>query len=53
MGNVFFEIFLTGENLFTLRADHVMKDFDPEASSGRGIGSLGTKSVAFGVNVSF
>ncbi|WP_302572573.1 TonB-dependent receptor [Parabacteroides goldsteinii] len=47
------KFFLTGENLFTLRADHVMKDFDPEASSGRGIGSLGTKSVAFGVNVSF
>ena len=47
------KFFLTGENLFTLPADHVMKDFDPEASSGRGIGSLGTKSVAFGVNVSF
>lgn len=47
------KFFLTGENLFTLRADHTMKDFDPEASSGRGIGSLGTKSVAFGVNVSF
>lgn len=46
-------LFLTGENLFTFRADKIMKDFDPEASSGRGIGSLGTKSVAFGVNVSF
>ena len=34
------KFFLTGENLFTLRADHVMKDFDPEASSGRGIGSF-------------
>lgn len=45
--------FFTGENLFTLRADKIMKDFDPEASSGRGIGALGTKSVAFGVNVSF
>lgn len=47
------KFFLTAENLFTLRADHTMKDFDPESSSGRGIGSLGTKSVAFGVNVSF
>lgn len=47
------KFFLTGENLFTIRADKVMKDFDPESSSGRGLGALGTKSVAFGVNVSF
>lgn len=47
------KFFLTGENLFTLRADKAMKDFDPEAASGRAIGSLGTKSVAFGINVSF
>jgi hypothetical protein len=43
---------LTGENLFTIRADHKMKDFDPEATSST-IQALGTKSLAFGVNVSF
>lgn len=47
------KFFLTGENLFTLRADKIMKDFDPEAASGRGVGAFGTKSVAFGVNLSF
>lgn len=47
------KFFLTGENLFTFRAEKDMKDFDPESSTGRGIGALGTKSIAFGVNVSF
>lgn len=47
------KLFLTGENLFTLRADKIMKDFDPESSTGRGISALGTKSIAFGVNLSF
>ncbi|MGL5690568.1 MAG: SusC/RagA family TonB-linked outer membrane protein, partial [Bacteroidales bacterium] len=47
------KFFLTGENLMTIRADRKMKDFDPESSSGRGLGALGEKSVAFGVNVSF
>lgn len=47
------KFFLTGENLFTLRADKIMKDFDPESSSGRAISALGTKSVAFGINLSF
>ena len=47
------KFFLTGENLFTIRADKVMKDFDPESPSGRGLGALGTKNVALGVNVSF
>jgi hypothetical protein len=47
------KFFLTGENLFTFRADKDMKDFDPEASTGRGMNAFGTKSVAFGVNVSF
>lgn len=47
------KFFLTGENLFTFRADKDMKDFDPESSTGRGLGAYGTKSVAFGVNVSF
>lgn len=46
------KVYLTGENLFTIRADKRMKDFDPEASSGV-IYNLGTKSVAFGVNLSF
>lgn len=47
------KFFATGENLFTIRADHKMKDFDPEAATGRGLSAYGTKSVAFGVNVSF
>lgn len=47
------KMFLTAENLFTIRADRKMKDFDPESKSGRGLGALGSKSVAFGVNVSF
>ena len=47
------KLFVTGENLFTLRADDKMKDFDPESPSGRGLSYLGSKSVAFGVNVSF
>lgn len=46
------KFYLTGENLFTIRADKKMKDFDPEAASGV-IYNLGTKSVAFGVNLSF
>lgn len=46
------KLYLTGENLFTIRADKRMKDFDPESSSGV-IYNLGTKSVAFGVNLSF
>lgn len=46
------KFYLTGENLFTIRADKRMKDFDPESSSGV-IYNLGTKSVAFGVNLSF
>ena len=47
------KLFLTGENLFTMRADKIMKDFDPESSTGRGISALGSKSIAFGVNLSF
>ena len=47
------KFFLTGENLFTFRADKDMKDFDSECSTGRGISAFGAKSVAFGVNVSF
>ena len=44
--------FVTGENLFTIRADNKVKDFDPESPSGI-ISNLGSKSFAFGVNVSF
>lgn len=47
------KFFVTGENLLTLRADHDMEDFDPETASSRGVGAFGTKSVAFGVNISF
>lgn len=46
------KVFVTGENLFTCRADKRMKDFDPE-TSGNVITALGTKSVAFGVNLTF
>lgn len=47
-----FKVFVTGENLFTLRADKRMNDFDPE-TSGNVITTLGTKSVALGVNLTF
>lgn len=46
------KIFMTAENLFTLRADDKMEDFDPETASGV-IYNLGTKSVALGLNISF
>lgn len=46
------KVYLTGENLFTIRADHKMKDFDPEATSSM-VRALGSKSLALGVNVSF
>ena len=46
------KVYLTGENLFTIRADHMMKDFDPEATSST-VRALGSKSLALGVNVSF
>ena len=47
------KFFVTTENLFTIRADHEMEDFDPEAASGRALGAVGTKSIAFGLNVVF
>jgi len=46
------KFYVTGENLFTIRGDKDVKDFDPE-TRGSVIQTLGTKSVAFGVNVSF
>lgn len=47
------KIYATGENLLTFRADHIMKDFDPETASSRNIYNLANKSIAFGVNVAF
>lgn len=47
------KFFLTGENLFTFREDHKMKDFDPETVSGRTVSAFGVKSVAFGINLAF
>ncbi|MEG1562357.1 MAG: TonB-dependent receptor [Bacteroides sp.] len=47
------KLYLAAENMFTIRADKRMKDFDPEAPSGRGLGAWGSRSVAFGVNVTF
>ena len=53
MGLSGLKVYATGENLFTFRADNVMKDFDPETSSSRNIYTLGSKSIAFGINVVF
>ena len=47
------KVYLTGENLITIRGDKVAKDFDPETVSGFSPLSYGIKSLAFGVNVSF
>lgn len=47
-----FKVFATCENMFTIRADKKMKDFDPETAGGV-IGTFGTKSFAFGLNLSF
>ncbi len=44
--------YLTGENLLTARGDKKMKDFDPETAGGV-VQTLGNKTVAFGVNLSF
>ncbi|MGL4520577.1 MAG: SusC/RagA family TonB-linked outer membrane protein [Phocaeicola sp.] len=43
-------LYITGENLFTFRAENKITDFDPEAASGV-IGNYGVKTVAFGINV--
>lgn len=47
------KLYITGENLLTIRADKVAKDFDPETTSGFSPLCYGIKSLAFGVNVSF
>lgn len=47
------KIFLSLENFITFRGDHRMKDFDPEAATGRAVSALGEKTVSLGVNVAF
>ena len=46
------KLYVTGENLFTFRADDKIEDFDPETAGGV-VQALGIKSLAFGVNISF
>jgi len=43
-------LFVNLENMFTIRADKRMKDFDPETASGRSL-AIGTKTVSFGLNL--
>lgn len=45
-------VFVAGDNLFTIRGDKRMKDFDPERSSGRGA-QLNMKTYTAGVSVTF
>lgn len=42
--------FINMENMFTIRADKKMKDFDPETASARFLG-LGVKTVSVGLNI--
>jgi TonB-linked SusC/RagA family outer membrane protein len=42
--------FVNLENMFTIRADHKMKDFDPETASGRSLG-IGIKTASVGINL--
>lgn len=44
--------YLSGTNLFTIRADKRLKDFDPEMASTRGT-YPNMKNISFGVNLSF
>jgi len=43
-------VFMNLENMFTIRSDKKMKDFDPETASSRSLG-IGTKTISFGVNL--
>lgn len=43
-------IYLSGDNLFTFRGDKRMKDFDPEAATGRGY-QIGLKAFTVGLSV--
>ncbi|MCG8578975.1 MAG: TonB-dependent receptor [Bacteroidales bacterium] len=45
-------LFVSGDNLFTIRGDKRMEDFDPERGSGRGA-QLGMKTYTGGVSVTF
>jgi TonB-linked SusC/RagA family outer membrane protein len=45
-------VFVSGDNLFTIRGDKRMEDFDPERSSGRGV-QLGMKTYTGGVSITF
>ncbi|WP_329903345.1 TonB-dependent receptor [Porphyromonas pogonae] len=45
-------VYLSGTNLFTIRGDKRMKDFDPEVPSSRG-SYPNTKDLSMGVNLSF
>eukprot|EP01029_Cantina_marsupialis_P000115 TRINITY_DN1011_c0_g2_i3.p1 TRINITY_DN1011_c0_g2~~TRINITY_DN1011_c0_g2_i3.p1 ORF type:complete len:1136 (-),score=194.61 TRINITY_DN1011_c0_g2_i3:9269-12676(-) len=45
-------VYFSGDNLFTIRGDKRMKDFDPERSSGRGA-QLGMKTLTTGVSITF
>lgn len=47
------KLYLSLENFITLRADKRMKDFDPEAATGRAVSALGEKTVSLGVNLTF
>ncbi|MCC8147309.1 MAG: TonB-dependent receptor [Bacteroidales bacterium] len=47
------KLYLSVENPFTIRADKRMKDFDPEAGSGRAYNTSGTQTYTFGINLSF
>ncbi|HTN39314.1 MAG TPA: TonB-dependent receptor [Arachidicoccus sp.] len=43
-------LFVNLENMFTIRADKTMKDFDPETASGRSL-AIGTKTISFGLKL--
>ncbi len=45
-------VYVSGENMFTIRGDKRMKDFDPESVTGRGY-AIGHKTLTAGVNISF
>ncbi len=46
------KVYISGDNLFTIRGDQRMKDFDPERSSGRGA-QIGMKTFTAGVSITF
>lgn len=45
-------VYISGDNLFTFRGDNRMKDFDPEAATGRGY-QIGMKTFTAGLSVTF